>query len=462
MSFEYPQDVVNDLETLLENDEGYDVIIHIGENENVKEIHAHSNILRVRSQYFRKAFSNEFSEIKVGKFILKIPNISPQSFEMILRFIYCGKIDLEKLQGIDILKLLIAVDELNIQFLTHHIQKYLIEHRNEFLQQNLIEILEISYQREIFIDLLNISLKKICDEPEILFNSDKFINLKGSLLESLFKRDDLLLDEIDIWDILIKWCLAQNSNISHDVTQWNKDEITIMKRTIHRFIPLVRFYYISSENFITKVYPFNKLIPKDLINKILIFYLASNMQLNEDIRPPRQSKCNVDSLIINQNYFAIFANWIYRKKKISEYIPYKFNLLYRASRDGNTNVAFHEKCDNKGATIVIVKVANSKQIVGGYNPLSWDSSNKWISTYDSFVFSFTDENDLSITKVGYSYGDTYSIGCHSNNGPIFGNGRDFNFWIDTWYSDANSSYPNVGMPAKFKADEYEIFQVIKK
>ena len=46
-------------------------------------------------------------------------------------------------------------------------------------------------------------------------------------------------------------------------------------------------------------------------------------------------------------------------------IPYSFNLLYRASRDGNTVAAFHEKCDNKGPTIVIAKITNSEQIVGG-------------------------------------------------------------------------------------------------
>ena len=35
--------------------------------------------------------------------------------------------------------------------------------------------------------------------------------------------------------------------------------------------------------------------------------------------------------------------------------------------DGNTSAAFHEKCDNKGATIVIAKITNSEQIIGGYN-----------------------------------------------------------------------------------------------
>jgi len=59
MSFECSQELIDDYEKLLEIDNGYDVIIYAGEDENVKEFHAHSLILCVRSQYFRAAFSNE-------------------------------------------------------------------------------------------------------------------------------------------------------------------------------------------------------------------------------------------------------------------------------------------------------------------------------------------------------------------------------------------------------------------
>ncbi|PKY22541.1 hypothetical protein RhiirB3_436540 [Rhizophagus irregularis] len=230
-----------------------------------------------------------------------------------------------------------------------------------------------------------------------------------------------------------------------------------MERAIHRFIPLIRFYYISSKDFVTKVYPFREIMPKDLISNILIFRMAPDEKINVDIhvQPPRQLTNNIDSIIINQNHVAIFANWIDRKLC-------KFKLLYRASRDGNTNTAFHEKCDNKGATIVIVKIKNSEQIVGGYNPLNWDSSGEYKLTYDSFLFSFTDRNNFHSAKVGYSYGDVRPIGCHGSHGPIFGysdRGKDFNFYGKTWFSDVNHCYPNVDIPKNFKADDYEVFQV---
>ena len=128
-----------------------------------------------------------------------------------IRFIYCGNIELKNLQGPDVLKLLIAVDELNVQSLISHIQEFLIEHQTEFLHQNPSDILETVYQHETFTDLWNFCLEKICDEPKILFDSEKFINLKAPLLELLLKSDDLNIDEIEIWESLLKWCFAQQN-----------------------------------------------------------------------------------------------------------------------------------------------------------------------------------------------------------------------------------------------------------
>ncbi len=95
---------------------------------------------------------------------------------------------MKNLQGSDILKLLIAVDELNIQSLISHIQEFLIEHQTEFLHQNPTGILETVYQHETFTDLWNFCLEKICEEPTILFNSDKFIKFKGSFIGIIVEK----------------------------------------------------------------------------------------------------------------------------------------------------------------------------------------------------------------------------------------------------------------------------------
>jgi hypothetical protein len=67
------------------------------------------------------------------------------------------------------------------------------------------------------------------------------------------------------------------------------------------------------------------------------------------------------------------------------YLPYKFELLLRGSRDGFTPKKFHELCDNKHNTVTFIKVLETEEIVGGYNPIMWESSNSWSETKDSFI-----------------------------------------------------------------------------
>ena len=81
----YFRELSNDLENLLATEKGYDVIIYAGENETMNELHAHSNILCARLEYFSTAFSNEWADRRNEKFIFKKPNISPQLFKIILR-----------------------------------------------------------------------------------------------------------------------------------------------------------------------------------------------------------------------------------------------------------------------------------------------------------------------------------------------------------------------------------------
>ncbi|CAB4383857.1 unnamed protein product [Rhizophagus irregularis] len=465
MTSKFLLELSNDYERLFETEIGYDVIIYSGEESNIKEIHAHSNILCIRSQYFRSAFSNEWAEKRDGKFIFRKPNISPQLFNIILRFIYCGNIELEKLQGSDVLKLLIAVDELNINSLISHIQEFLIDHQTEFLQQNPTEILETVYQHEAFTDLWNFYLEKACIEPKILFNSDKFINLKAPLLELLLKRDDLNLDEIEIWENLLKWCSACQ-NIENELTKWNREDITKIKRELNRFIHLIRFYDIEPADFFYKVYCYKDILPQDLIHDLLEFHIVPNVKPKDNLQPSRKTYFKkLDSTLTGSDCIPVFASWI-DKKDSSHYnkkdAPYNFNLLYRSSRDGIDPGSFHRNCDNKGATIYIVKIKDSTQLVGGYNPLDWNG-NDWKTTSDSFLFNFTDKKNVSTGKVTYVNKHHRAVYCNYSWGPTMGNlyCKYDNRWYYDIYSDGER-YSNIGIPKRFEVEDYEVFQVVEK
>ncbi len=234
-----------------------------------------------------------------------------------------------------------VVDELNIQTLISCIQKHLINNNKEFLQYNLIEILQTAYQNELFTDLLGYCL----DEIEMIFNSDKFINLEAPLLEFLLKQDDLDLNEIEIWDGLIKWGLAQEQALDQDISKWNQNDINNFKNILYNFIPLIRFYEISFADYLNKVKPYEEILSKELREEILKFHMVPGFNEQTLNLLPKRS---IDSILINRKHITLFTNWIDRKQGN---FNYEFNLLYRASRDGNTAAAFHGKCDNKVVSI---------------------------------------------------------------------------------------------------------------
>jgi hypothetical protein len=74
-----------DFSNLLENPEGYNVKIIVGEEPNVKEFKAHSLVLSCRSNYFKTALSPQWVRRENGIIIFDKPNISPLVFEVLIK-----------------------------------------------------------------------------------------------------------------------------------------------------------------------------------------------------------------------------------------------------------------------------------------------------------------------------------------------------------------------------------------
>ena len=119
-----------------------------------------------------------------------------------------------------------------------------------------------------------------------------------------------------------------------------------------------------------------------------------------------------ESLIIENNnqYLSTLSNWINPDKNKN----IKAELLYRLTRDGELYKTFHEKCDNKGPTLVLIHDTTNIK-TGGYTPLSWDSKSDWKIDNDTFIFNLTNKK-----KFAKSYfNNCYSIYCNKYYGPWF-------------------------------------------
>ena len=74
--------LLNDFSLMLNEADDFNVIIQVGENQDMKEFRAHSAILRARSPYFKNA-KMDYKENNM--IMLNKPNITPTVFDMILK-----------------------------------------------------------------------------------------------------------------------------------------------------------------------------------------------------------------------------------------------------------------------------------------------------------------------------------------------------------------------------------------
>src|SRR3954447_6906961 len=225
---------------------------------------------------------------------------------------YTGILDLRKQAGSDILDLLVASDELLIEELVTFVQEYLIKNQAKWLGNNFVKVLHTVFRLESCKQLQDYCLESICEDPEPFFNSRNFTTLEDSILLGLLKRDDLQIDEIELWNYLIKWGIAQTSELrgknTTKLNSWNEKDFLALKVTLNLFILHIRFFEISSKDFHSKVWPFKKVLPESLFEDIVSFYMA-DIQPTQNKLPPRHGKITIESIIINPKHAVILSNW---------------------------------------------------------------------------------------------------------------------------------------------------------
>ena len=160
---------------------------------------------------------------------------------------------------------------------------------------------------------------------------------------------------------------------------------------------------------------------------------ASIKDILEKAKSYLEKNCiNFESNILgnNNDYKKNLIQWLEKPNQDNKNIK-DIKLLYRGSRDNFKARTFHEKCDNKGETLVIIK-SDKDFIFGGYTEISWDSTT-WNGKIgepnnarrngkgNEFVFTLKNRHNISPSKFNMKKEWlNHSICCDKNFGPIFG------------------------------------------
>ncbi|RGB27417.1 hypothetical protein C1646_674004 [Rhizophagus diaphanus] len=175
----------------------------------------------------------------------------------------------------------------------------------------------------------------------------------------------------------------------------------------------------------------------------------------------------IDRVVVNErepnsNIFSTILKWIDKvvtNDRESHY-SYKFNLILRGSRDGFTPEKFHELCVGKHNTVTFIKIKGKEEILDGYNPLKWESTNSY--------GKIADRNKHIKNIISKIKDKNYEVFNKCEHGPQFGG--------DIVMSSSNESidYEKISYQqddyekklrdseGEFSMEDYEVFQIVKK
>lgn len=176
-------------------------------------------------------------------------------------------------------------------------------------------------------------------------------------------------------------------------------------------------------------------------------------------------------IIDNDTYDAALKSWFGEDRH--------WNLIYRASEHNYTSKSFHERCDGKANTLVIIK-SSYGWIFGGYTPLTWDPSVIYQNDSESFIFSLKNPHETEPMRFMKRTEGKISIESNPMAGPIFGVDdihisedctEGCNCWIDndgtqgyeTHSMYKNGLFVNTNTPDeknKFDVTDYEVFTAL--
>ncbi|RIB04964.1 hypothetical protein C2G38_2047996 [Gigaspora rosea] len=393
-------------------------------------------------------------------------------------YTYTGALDLTNQTGYDLLALLVAAEELIILQLIYYVQKYIIDNESSWLLTNLVNVLHTVFKLQSCNIIQDFIMDIICMDPNVLFELEDFPTVDKDILLRIIKKNDLDSQEINIWKHLVKWGTVQlatslgKKTIEFDIKKWNENDFITFKKLLDPFLPYIRFYEISCEDFYYYVRPYKKVLSENHYED-LVAYLMANAKPQYSKLLPRHGNVYIDSDIIESEHSVIISSWIEKKY---EKLSCKFILAYRGTRDGfDSNISYY-MCETIIAILVLIKIKDSNKIIGGFNPLGWNlishgyygsdcfedecfEEEHWTSTNDSFIFCFDEYfNTHILSHVENPEKAIYNNSCANESWLNFGGG-DLVFRDQRGTCSKCNYEKSILEDYIFIAEEVEIFQV---
>jgi len=223
-------------------------------------------------------------------------------------------------------------------------------------------------------------------EDELLLKIDKKYN-KLSINEEIIK-------EIDKFSNKIKLSFEKGKEIENN---WNNNKLNSLINDC-----------LNIENNIKDINKIKENIKKNNSLKFELKFIPNEDEINQFLENIKKFGYINSKIFDSKIEFdeELIKTWLNNREFNSE-------LLYRKTRDSSTPKDFHNKCDNKGITIIFIETTKGYKF-GGYTELQWDNKSGEKKDKSTFIFSINKNQKFTARN------NNGSIYCASNEGPRFG------------------------------------------
>ncbi|KAJ5070069.1 btb/poz domain-containing protein [Anaeramoeba ignava] len=431
--------------------------------QNKTSFKTHKSILSSRSQYFKSLFKSKMKEYQENKLILK--DVSSSILSSILNYFYSGKIEINSENAIEILI-----------FSSKYLIDELINVSSKFIKNNLqietiVDILKLSDSRNLT-QLIDYSYRFIFDNFNEFIKTPFFLELEENHLNLILLNDELFLNEFELFQSIIKWGKHKsNINQEKENEKLEKKEKEKIQDQISNIIDKIRFIDFSKEEIADTLQ--EELIPNEISQQLMKLLIIKTQENEEKLNQFIENQ----NLLIFKTRIGLNSSTIIQEKehfnKLEEWINdngffYNMKLGYSAKKDGFNCKKWHDICDNKGKTLIIIKTKNN-YIFGGFTSIGFTNDNsKWrekdinkengyIPDSNAFIFSLrNDKNNRNPNKFSIqARREQYAIFYYySEFGPTFGLNGNFSLGSNLKYGFTNFGN-TYNLPEYIQYDTYE-------
>lgn len=413
--------LLRDFQHLIDDQDTADVLFLVGQGETA--IYAHRLILLARCRHFQNRKRELFSSKSVhSQLTVRKPEFRPDVFREVLTFIYSGKVELHSRTAFEMLRIAedLEITDLQLACEQYFMDNLSTENAADFLADAMSLSRGVGFRG--MSSLVDKCIGFMEENAEEVVKTEGFLLLPKAAMIRLVSSDQFAVSEEELWRAVLLWA-KRGSGVNKPTNQWTEEDNDKIREELSGVIEHIKLLLIDSKVYAEEVEP-TGVVPMEVsLERYRFAAVPTHFRKAEDprLRPRASQKLFHNTSLLSKEClkFQHTLNvWFGNEHQ-------EWQMLYRASKDGFSAVAFHTKCDGHSPTITVVLGTNGN-LCGGFSDQPWRSDiprGKYMPSKRAFLFTLINSEGTPPSKFDVTH-PKYATLHHPRYGPMFGAGAD--------------------------------------